>query len=475
MGGIVEIPKPKIKYDKGFQMDVGTLAGTAEFRQKVRFKGGGSQIITGEIEFQVCDDEVCLPPKTVDFSFTVNLGGEAAMEDAAVLDQETAADENAAAELSEAVAAGTEEAIAPEAVTENDAIAGVPALEDEKSLWGFFWLAFGLGLLALLTPCVFPMIPMTVSFFMQGSDNKARGIFRGLIFGISITAIYTLLGVIVSVSNVGPNAANALSTHWIPNLIFFALFIVFAFSFFGMFELVLPSSWTNKADSQVDKGGLGGVFFLALTTVLVSFSCTGPIVGALLVEAAGGLALKPILGMFGFGLAFAIPFTLFAIFPSWLKGLPKSGGWLNAVKVVLGFIVLAFSMKFLLALDPTNKILTRELYLAVWIVLFSMLGMYFLGKIKFSHDSDLPHVSVPRLLLSVASFTFVVYLFLGLFGYELKTIAPLLPAKSPNGLDLTQRGGYSAAPVAAARSIRRMYSGEIRRSLPHALRAERIL
>jgi thiol:disulfide interchange protein DsbD len=442
--GIVEVTKPKVKFDEGFQMDVGTLAGTAEFRQKVKFKGGGSQIITGEIEFQVCDDVTCLPPQLVDFTFTVNLGGEAALEDDAVFADEAAADEPAAIELAEADAA-------PEVETsdENLTLAGVPALEDEKSLWRFFWLAFGLGLLALLTPCVFPMIPMTVSFFMQGSESKTRGIFRGLVFGVSIMAIYTLLGVIVSVSNVGPNAANALSTHWIPNLIFFALFIVFAFSFFGMFELVLPSSWTNKADSQVDKGGLGGVFFLAVTTVLVSFSCTGPIVGALLVEAAGGLALKPILGMFGFGLAFAIPFTLFAMFPSWLKGLPKSGGWLNAVKVVLGFIVLAFSMKFLLALDPTNKILTRELYLAVWIVLFSMMGMYFLGKIKFSHDSDLPHVSVPRLLLSVATFTFVVYLFLGLFGYELKSIAPLLPPKSPNGLDLTQRAGYSAGPVSA--------------------------
>ncbi len=323
---------------------------------------------------------------------------------------------------------------------------GVPVMEDERSLWGFFWLAFGLGLLALLTPCVFPMIPMTVSFFMQGSDNKARGFLRGLVFGISIVAIYTSLGVIVSISNVGPNAANALSTHWIPNLIFFALFVAFAFSFFGMYELVLPSRWVNKADSKVEKGGFGGAFFMALTTVLVSFSCTGPIVGALLVEAAGGLALKPILGMFGFALAFAIPFTLFAIFPSWLKGMPKSGGWLNAVKVVLGFIVLAFSMKFLLALDPANKILTRELYLAVWIVLFFMLGLYFLGKIKFSHDSDVPHVSVPRLLLSIASFTFVVYLFIGLFGYELKTIAPLLPPKSPNGLDLTQRAVYSGTP-----------------------------
>jgi thiol:disulfide interchange protein DsbD len=417
-------------------MEVGTLEKKAELRQKVKFSDGGTRNITGEIEYQVCDDAVCLPPKSVPFTFTVDLGAAADAGEEIVLVEAAPAEEDAE---TEAVSDGSDAQLA-----------GVPALEDEKSLWRFFWLAFGLGLLALLTPCVFPMIPMTVSFFMQGSDSRARGVFRGLFFGISIMAIYTLLGVIVSVSNVGPNAANALSTHWIPNLIFFALFIVFAFSFFGMFELVLPTSWTNKADSQVDKGGFGGPFFLAVTTVLVSFSCTGPIVGALLVEAAGGLALKPILGMFGFGLAFAIPFTLFAIFPSWLKGLPKSGGWLNAVKVVLGFIVLAFSMKFLLALDPTNKILTRELYLGVWIVLFFLLGIYLLGKIKFAHDSELPHVSVPRLLLSVASFTFVIYLFLGLFGYELKSISPLLPPKSPNGLDLTQRAVYSGTPMLSA-------------------------
>jgi len=423
--GIVEVTKPVVKYDEGFQMDVGTIAGEAEFRQKVRFKEGGAHTITGDIEYQVCNDVTCLPPKDVPFTFNVQLEGAAA----------------AAAGGTEAVEAGGDDS--------GTAVAGVPAMEGEKSLWRFFWVAFGLGLLALLTPCVFPMIPMTVSFFMQGSDNRAKGFLRGLIFGISIVAIYTALGVIVSVTNVGPNAANALSTHWIPNLIFFVLFVLFAFSFFGMFELVLPSSWVNKADSRADKGGFGGAFFMALTTVLVSFSCTGPIVGALLVEAAGGLALKPILGMFGFGLAFAIPFTLFAIFPSWLKGLPKSGGWLNAVKVVLGFLVLAFSTKFLLALDPSNKILTRELYLAIWIVLFTMLGMYFLGKIKFAHDSDLPHVTVPRLLLSIVSFTFVIYLFLGLFGYELKTIAPLLPPKSPNGIDLTQRPMYSSAPMAA--------------------------
>jgi len=438
--GVVEVTKAKQKFDEGFQMDVGTISGKAELRQKVKLSGPGTHTITGEIEFQVCDDVTCLPPKVEEFSFTITVGGEPA-ESPEVEVSGTDADP------------GNNEVVADLPAREDKNFAGVPSLEDEKSLWRFFWLAFGLGLLALLTPCVFPMIPMTVSFFMQGSESKGRGVFKGLVFGISIMAIYTLLGVIVSVSNVGPNAANALSTHWIPNLIFFALFMVFAFSFFGMFELVLPSSWTNKADTQVDKGGLGGVFFLAVTTVLVSFSCTGPIVGALLVEAAGGLALKPILGMFGFGLAFAIPFTLFAIFPSWLKGLPKSGGWLNSVKVVLGFIVLAFSMKFLLALDPTNRILTRELYLGVWIVLFSMLGMYFLGKIKFAHDSDLPHVSVPRLLLSVASFTFVVYLFIGLFGYELKTIAPLLPPKSPNGLDLTQKAVYSAGPATTTADV----------------------
>lgn len=470
VGDVVEVTKSKTKFDEGFQMEVGTISRNAELRQKVRFTRPGTYVVSGEIEYQTCDDVTCLPPKYEEFSMTIAVGdgaGEGGVEILSEAIEEGEGEESAPA-LSGLV--NRAEGESPDSAVETGAdrgtqqvlsqgdtevssgvsteVAGVPSMEDERSLWGFFWLSFGLGLLALLTPCVFPMIPMTVSFFMQGQGSKAKAILRGLIFGLSIVAIYTSLGVIVSLTNVGPNAANALSTHWIPNLIFFALFVVFAFSFFGMFELVLPSKWVNKADSRADKGGFGGAFFMAVTTVLVSFSCTGPIVGALLVEAAGGLALKPTLGMFGFALAFAIPFTLFAIFPSWLKGLPKSGGWLNAVKVVLGFIVLAFSMKFLLALDPTNKVLTRELYLAVWIVLFTMLGFYFLGKIKFAHDSDVPHVTVPRLLLSVASFSLVVFLFLGLFGYELKNIAPLLPPKSPNGIDLTQRSAYGGgAPM----------------------------
>ncbi len=505
VGEVREVTKAKVKYDEGFQMELGTLAGRAEWRQRVELVEPGTRTITGEMEFQTCDGSVCLPPKYEEFSFEVSAGDAAGAAGAAGGDAATGRDaaggEGTGAEEGGGAGAGAEgdtetlggiesggeespglsgliqqaeegqEETAAGGATEQEqtagggergeAVAGVPAMEDEGSLWGFFWLAFGLGLLALLTPCVFPMIPMTVSFFMQGQGSRARAVLRGLIFGLSIVAIYTSLGVIVSLTNIGPNAANALSTHWIPNLIFFALFVVFAFSFFGMFELVLPSSWVNKADSRADKGGFGGAFFMALTTVLVSFSCTGPIVGALLVEAAGGLALKPTLGMFGFALAFAIPFTLFAIFPSWLKGLPKSGGWLNAVKVVLGFIVLAFSMKFLMALDPTNQILTRELYLAVWIVLFFLLGMYLLGKIKFAHDSDLPHVTVPRLLLSVASFSFVIFLFLGLFGYELKRVAPLLPPKSPDGLDLTQR-----AVVAGPGTGTAVYSGEIEECVP---------
>ncbi len=436
-GGIIEAIKPVIKYDEGFQMDVGTIERNAEFIQKIIPEGNGPLTISGEIEYQVCDDMNCLPPKQEPFSFTIELKS-AGPAVAAVRPAEPASEQPEITERSEPVLAEA---------TEQDADFQAPGSDEERSPWRFFWVAFGAGLLALLTPCVFPMIPMTVSFFMRGSEKRSRGILNGTVFGISIVAIYTLLGFLVSLTNLSPEAANNLSTHWIPNVIFFLLFMVFAFSFFGMFELVLPSSWVNHADNQVDKGGLGGAFFMALTTVLVSFSCTGPIVGALLVEAAGGLALKPILGMFGFGLAFAIPFTLFALFPSWLKGMPKSGGWLNSIKVVLGFIILAFGMKFLLPLDPYHKILTRELYIAVWMVLSFFLGLYFLGKLKFAHDSDVPHVTVPRLFLALASFTFVIYLFMGLFGSELKLVAPLMPPKSAHSIDLTHQPSWpSAAP-----------------------------
>ena len=455
VGDLVEVTKPKVKFDEGFRMDIGTIAGRAEFRQEVRITGS-ELTIAGEVEYQVCDDANCLPPAYEEFSFNLKAaaagGGYAAAGERAGAgagsDPSVTGSEGTVAEAGSDGTADSEDVSAEGAFAEVSAATGASGfsgtVDGERSLWRFFWIAFGAGLLALLTPCVFPMIPMTVSFFMQGSENRARSVFRGSIFGLSIIAIYTLLGVVVSLTNLGPDAANTLSTHWVPNLIFFLLFVLFAFSFFGMFELVLPTKWVNKADQGADKGGLAGAFFMALTTVLVSFSCTGPIVGALLVEAAGGLALKPILGMFGFALAFAIPFTLFAIFPSLLKGLPKSGGWLNSVKVVLGFIVLAFSMKFLQPLDPTHNIISREAVLIVWTILFFLMGMYFLGKLKFAHDSDLPYITVPRLLLAIASFVFAIFIFMGLFGTQLKVMAPLLPPKSPAWIDMTQMHGQTA-------------------------------
>jgi thiol:disulfide interchange protein DsbD len=283
------------------------------------------------------------------------------------------------------------------------------------------------------------MIPMTVAFFSQGSENRAKSVVRALIFGFSIVLIYSLLGIIVSLTSAGAGFANTLSTHWIPNLLFFALFVLFAISFFGAFEIVLPNKWVSGADSRVDKGGLIAAFFMGLTTVIVSFSCTGPIVGALLVEAASGDVLRPTIGMLGFGLAFALPFTIFALFPSVMSKMPKSGGWLNSVKVVLGFIMLAFSLKFLMIIDSVYSfnILSRDIYLAVWIVIFSLMGLYLMGKIRFHLDSDLPYIGTFRLFLIIAVFSFVVYLITGLFGAPLKGLSALLPSPETSKFKLT--------------------------------------
>lgn len=279
---------------------------------------------------------------------------------------------------------------------------------------------------------------MTVTFFTGGNATKKEGNRKAIIYGISIIAIYTIAGTLVAWIN-GPEFANWLSTHWLPNVFFFAVFVVFALSFLGLFEITLPSSLVNKVDKQADKGGLGGVFFMAFTLVLVSFSCTGPIVGAILVESAGGMVLKPIIGMFAFSLAFAIPFTLFAIFPQWLSNLPKSGGWLNSVKVVLGFLELALGLKFLSIADQVYHwgILDREVYLALWIVIFSMIGFYLMGKIILPNDSKLERVGVPRLMMALLSFAFVVYLIPGMLGAPLKAIAGYLPPMSSHDYDLS--------------------------------------
>jgi len=413
-GKPVAVNQPEVKFDNSFGMDIGMHSGTVEFRQKITV----SKLpvtVSGFVTFMSCDDTQCLPPRDVEFS--VNIWGEVA-----------------ASAASAEQAAGTT----------------VPADKPRKGFLKFFLLSMLAGFAGILTPCVFPMIPMTVAFFSQGTGSKGSAIGKALIFGLSIILLYSSLGIIVSLTSAGAGFANTLSTHWIPNLLFFTLFLVFAASFFGAFEIVLPSKWVSTSDSKVDRGGALAAFFLGLTTVLVSFSCTGPIVGALLVEAASGDVLRPTIGMFGFGLAFALPFTLFALFPSWMQKMPKSGGWLNSVKVVLGFIMLAFSLKFASTVDTVYNlgILSRDIYLAIWIVLFVLLGMYLMGKIKFSHDSDVPHIGIFRLVLIIASFTFALYLVPGLFGAPLTRISALLPPRETSGFNLLKAIGENRGTAA---------------------------
>ena len=317
-----------------------------------------------------------------------------------------------------------------------------------QEIWSFSILAFGSGLAALLTPCVFPMIPLTVSFFGNDKNpNKASGKYAGVkkaaLYGFFIILIYVIAGTIVARIN-GPEFANWLSTHWVPNVFFFLIFLVFAMSFLGMFELTLPNKFINKIDGLSNKkSGWLGVFFMAFTLVLVSFSCTGPIVGSVLVLSAGGAVIKPIAGMFAFSLALALPFTLFAAFPKWLEKLPKSGGWLQEVKAVLGFLELALALKFLSIADQVYHwgILDREIYLALWIVIFSLLGFYLLGKLRLPHHTEKKETSVPKLLMATIVFSFVVYLIPGMFGAPLKALSGYLPPLTTQEFNLSLREG----------------------------------
>lgn len=434
---VIESPEPIHEYDETFMMDLGYFANEATFTQKIKVNTTDKFTINGVLEFMCCDDERCLPPKDVDFEFTINEG-------------------------------------APEssATAGADVQRNSPIDLENKSLWIFFFISFLAGLAAIFTPCVFPMIPMTVTFFMHDNESKAKSRFQAIVYGLSIILIYTVAGTIVAVT-LGANFANWLSTHWLPNIFFFLIFVIFAASFLGMFEITLPSWMVNKADKQADKGGLTGSFFMAFTLVLVSFSCTGPLVGAILVESAGGQVLKPIIGMFGFSLAFALPFTLFAFFPAWLSGLPKSGGWLNSVKVVLGFIELALGLKFLSIADQTYHwgILDREIYLAFWIVIFTLMGFYLLGKLKFAHDSDIKHISVPRLIMAIITFTFVIYLIPGMIGAPLKALSGYLPPQTTHDFDLhaTIREGVSITTDVESEAIcdKPKYADKLH--LPHGL------
>ena len=343
-------------------------------------------------------------------------------------------------------------AITPSQIKEDISEPKSQDTKDVKGLWTIFLLAFGGGLLALLTPCVFPMIPMTVGFFTKQSKTKAAGIRNALIYGISIILIYVVLGLVVT-AIFGADALNALSTSVLFNIIFFVLLVVFAISFLGAFEIVLPNSWANKVDKQADRGGLIGIFFMALALAIVSFSCTGPIVGTTLVQAASKGGLAPAVGMLGFSSAIAIPFAIFAMFPGWLNSLPKSGGWLNTVKVVLGFLELALAFKFLSNADLVLQahLLEREVFLAIIIAIMIGLALYLFGKIKLPHDSEMSHISVGRLSLALLTTAFVVYLIPGLWGAPLKFISGFAPpinySESPYGVGFTKKGGDTATAI----------------------------
>ena len=434
--GKVQEPKPIVENDPNFGMILKFFADKVVFKQKIRVLDKNNIVVKGVLNFMCCDDKQCLPPNDVEFEFQVK-GNPNAIEPNAVNSTQTAAVAIKPDTLKTAVTAVTKadsgaRKIEQAKLGKTDA----DKAADQSLLW-FFLISFLAGLAAIITPCVFPMIPMTVTFFMHDTTNKRKARLEAIVYGISIIVIYTVIGTLVAVT-LGANFANFISTHWIPNVFFFLIFMVFAASFLGMFEITLPSWIVNKADKQADKGGYSGAFFMAFTLVLVSFSCTGPIVGALLVKSAGGAILMPIIGMLGFSLAFALPFGLFAFFPSWLSGLPKSGGWLNSVKVVLGFLELALGLKFLSIADQTYHwhILDREVYLAFWIVIFFLMGMYLLGKLKFHHDSDLPFISVPRIMLAIIVFTFVVYMIPGMWGAPLKGLSGYLPPTTYQDFDI---------------------------------------
>ncbi len=442
LAGKTSEPNVKGEFDKVFNASLKFFSNEATFKQKIRVLDSKPFVVKGTLEFMACDDTKCLTPKEIDFDFSIKNYQAAA----STTSQNTAATASpVAASSPESKTEIPDSALKSKLIEKSDSNAGTISKTGSttydkisKNLWSLFFWSFIFGLAAIITPCVFPMIPMTVTFFMK-DNKKKKAKLEAFVFGLSIILIYTVIGTIVSIT-LGVNFASFISTHWLPNIIFFLIFVFFAASFLGMFEIVLPTWIVNKVDAKAEKGGFIGAFFMAFTLVLVSFSCTGPIVGAILVASAGGHVLQPIIGMLGFSLAFALPFGLFAFFPQWLKSLPKSGGWLNSVKVVLGFLELALGLKFLSIPDQTYHwhILDREVYLALWIVIFSLLGLYLLGKLKFSHDSEIKYLGVPRLMLAIVTFSFVVYMIPGMFGAPLKALSGYTPPQESLDFDINK-------------------------------------
>ncbi|OPZ27012.1 MAG: Thiol:disulfide interchange protein DsbD precursor [Bacteroidetes bacterium ADurb.BinA174] len=440
-----------VKFDEVFGMNIGTFDNSAKFAQRLKITDKNNFSISGDVRAQACDDKSCTPPLPNEFSFkstdlpkTVTVAasaGEAETPGAVIVPLENLSPDSSVASAPVTATVEVDKELLWTPVTEELNSFGSQN-DGGSSLWSIFLKGLLWGFAALITPCVWPMIPITVSFFLNRNKKvRKKAVADAAVYGVSIIIIYVALGLLIT-AIFGASALNSLATSAVFNLIFFALLLVFAMSFLGAFELVLPASWTNKMDSKVDStSGLISLFFMAFTLALVSFSCTGPIIGWLLVEAATqGSYLAPAIGMLGFAIALAIPFTLFAIFPSWLKTLPKSGSWLNSVKVVLGFIVLAVSLKFLSVADLSNGwgILNRDIFLIIWIVIFGILGFYLLGKLKFHGDSDVSHVTIPRLFLSIFSFAFAIYLIPGLWGAPLKPISSILPPLSTQDFKLNE-------------------------------------
>ena len=458
IGQPVPSVKPTTVYDEQFAMNLRWYPGTVSFTQKLKVTDPAKFKAEGEVEFMACNDETCLPPDQIPFSsdkksihvdpaLAANSSTtEVDKEDATAIQPDTQVVAEEASELNtpDPAAKETPATTSPKAsgsLTDSPNLWS-PVIDQLKSFgdatvsaadtsWLFiFFAGFLGGLIALLTPCVWPMIPMTVSFFLKRTKDRKKAIRDAITYGLSIIVIYLVMGLLIT-GIFGASALNDLSTNAIFNILFFLLLVVFAVSFFGAFELVLPASWTSKLDSKADSTtGVLSIFFMSFTLVLVSFSCTGPIIGTLLVQAASmGTAVGPAIGMFGFALALSIPFSVFAIFPNMLQSMPKSGGWLNSVKVVLGFLELALALKFLSVADLAYgwRLLDREAFIVLWIVIFSLLGVYLLGKIKFSHDSEVKYVSVPRLFMAIISFAFAIYMVPGLWGAPLKAISAFAP------------------------------------------------
>jgi thiol:disulfide interchange protein DsbD len=417
-------------FDNVFQMNIKYFEKESVFKQKVRILNPNIKTILGMVEFMACDDKSCLPPTEVDLTFNIGAVSDKSTDLSSVLPEK----DTVQAEQPAAVAV-------TDAVVEHKPVERILVPKKEKQgLWGLFFLSFLAGFAALLTPCVFPMIPMTVSFFTKQSKNRTTGIRNAILFGLAIIVIYVLLGSVVTPLVGGADSLNALATNVWFNIIFFLLLVIFAVSFLGAFEITLPSSWSTKVDSQADRGGLIGIFFMALALAIVSFSCTGPIVGTALVAAATKGGIAPVISMFGFSLAIALPFSLFAAFPGWMNSLPKSGGWLNTVKVVLGFLELALAFKFLSNADLVLQahLLEREVFLVIWITVFGALAFYLFGKIKLPHDGNLEHLSVGRLTFGLVVLAFTIYMIPGLWGAPLKLISgfppPMQYSESPNGV-----------------------------------------